>query len=83
MHINPTTNHRQGDDLVERAIAAQDAIGWAPSDDADQMGSAVLGLARQVTAMAREVSALRTAVDFQQTVIDGQAHEIARLKGEK
>jgi hypothetical protein len=83
MHEHHTTDLRPADDLVKHAQAAQDDIGWADINDADQMSLAVLGLARQVTAMAREVSALRTAVDYQQTVIDGQADEIRRLKGEK
>lgn len=83
MHINPTTDHRQVNDLVERAQAAQDGIGWSNAHDADEMGSAVLGLARQVTALAHEVVALRIAVGHQQDVIDGQANEINRLKGEK
>ncbi len=70
-------------DLVQRAQAAQDDIGWADSHDPDQMGSAVLNLARQVVALAREVAALRIAVDLQQDVIDGKDAEIKRLKGEK
>ncbi|MFD3594399.1 hypothetical protein ACFWU5_16870 [Nocardia sp. NPDC058640] len=59
--------------LVTKAIEAQDRIGYTDNDD---LGGAVLNLARTVTALAREVKALALAVDWQQGVIDGQSMQL-------